>query len=161
MSGIQIAPAGPEHAGAFYEIAASVRFQPEHADEMRGFLVLPASSNWWVQALTEPTASHVALEHERVVGFIYALTEAGELRIDRIAVRASHTRRGVAQGLLDAALAAARGRPSYALIMHAPVRNRASIEFFGRRNGYRLRREDRTLGGTPQPKFVWGRYELA
>lgn len=161
MSELQFVPAGPEHAGAIYKIACSVRFQPEHADEMRGFLVLPASPRWWAQALAEPTASHVALDHGRVVGFIYAVTEAEKLRIDRIAVHASHTRRGVAQGLLDAARAAARGRPSYALIMHAPVRNRASIEFFGRRNGFRLRREDRTLGVTAQPNFVWGRYELA
>ena len=126
MSSIQVGPAGPEHAGAFYEIASSVRFCPEHADEMRGFLVLPASPGWWAQALAEPTASHVALERGKVVGFVYALVEAGELRIDRIAVRASHTRRGVAQQLLDAAHAAAAGRTSYALIMHAPLCNRAS-----------------------------------
>ena len=161
MSGLQIAPAGPEHAGAFYEIASSVRFQPEHADEMRGFLVLPASSNWWVQALTEPTASQVALEHGKVVGFVYALVEADHLRIDRIAVRASHLRRGIAQQLLDAARAAAAGRPSYALIMHAPRCNRASISFFESRNRYGLKREIRTLGVTSQPAFVWGRYELA
>ncbi|MHC4941236.1 MAG: GNAT family N-acetyltransferase [Planctomycetota bacterium] len=158
MSGLQILPAGPEHAAAFFEIASSVKFRPEDADANRGFLVLPASVDWWSQALAQRTASQVAMENGEVVGFIYAPSEGRKLRIDRIAVRETHVRRGIGQLLLDAARAEAGEPETYALIMHAPVCNKASIAFFGGRNNFRLRTEVRTLGVASGPAYIWGRY---
>jgi ribosomal protein S18 acetylase RimI-like enzyme len=158
MRHLQILPAGPEHAAAVHAIAASVVYRPDTADGECGFLVLPETPAWWTATFAQPNASCVAVIDGTVAGFLYALVEDGGevLKIDRIAVHRSCRRRGVAQALLDTVLDWARPARAYALIMHAPVRNNASVAFFRDANGFEL--VDRIDEASP---FAWGRYEAS
>ena len=154
MSALRFVLATPAHANGIFEITTSVSFDRKSADRNRGWLIYPGTPEWWAETLASPTHSHVALDGETVVGFVYALTEPDSfLKIDRIAVASSHGRRGIAQQLLDAAIAASGATRMFALIMHKPEVNQSSLMFFRDRNGFRL------VGEVSDPPYVLGRYE--
>jgi len=163
MSTIGIVPAGSRHAAGIHGVARAVRFDRSDLDPERGFLVLPETPTWWARTLARSRHSFVATDGDRVVGFVYAYVDEvhDELKIDRIAVLPQEARRGIAQQLLDAALASSPTPRSSALILHRPVRNRASISFFRDRNGYRLAdtlEADDAAPGLDRESFVWGVY---
>jgi ribosomal protein S18 acetylase RimI-like enzyme len=155
MNGYRVVEAVPEDGKEFCRISRSVAYVPGAADGRRGFLVFQGTAEEYAERIAGSPGSVIAYDAAGVpAGFLLtAREEPGGVLVDQIGVAPAAAGAGVAQMLLDMAVALTRPRVMRASILQEPVRNLRSIRFFSEKNGFRLQRTYREDG------FVWGIYE--
>lgn len=155
MSGYRIRPAVAADAVAFSALSRAVAYRPETADGGAGFLVFQGTPEEYTEKiLANPHTMCAESASGEVEAYLLAVLEPDNyLLVDQICVSAAARGAGLAQQMLDAAIASARPAVAGALIMHEPVRNVRSLRFFTVRNCFELKRE------VEDGKFVWGCYE--
>jgi GNAT superfamily N-acetyltransferase len=167
--------ATPDDAGAIRVIAESLRYRPPGSD--KGFLVHVRSGQEYRRILEISNHSFVALEDDRIIGFLLVATmpeferlaagvpgpdmvlryvlglEDGKaVYADQIGVSLDARSRGIGQALADAMEKEHPKAHFLAAIMHRPANNTLSLRLAAR-NGWTFRTE------IPENGFVWGIYE--
>ena len=93
----------------------------------------------------------VALEEDRVVGYIGSQTSIDETDVMNVAVHSDCRRRGIAEGLIETLVAELKKRGSHALMLEVRASNTPAITLYGklgfrqvgcRKNYYRNPKED-------------------
>lgn len=112
----------------------------------------PWSENSVASELTNPLSCWlVALEADRVVGYIGSQTVMGETDMMNVAVHPEHRRKGVAESLIRALIRALKEHESHCLTLEVRTSNAAAIALYEklgffeagrRRNYYRNPKED-------------------
>jgi ribosomal protein S18 acetylase RimI-like enzyme len=172
---LSVRPLLPSDSEAIAFIAESVR-KPNNLRSgisSKGFLVYPRTAEEYQTRVALPGPSMLATWRQEPVGFllaaeIAALQEAAlhdsavevalneghpsPVLVDQIAVLPTHRESGVGSALYRAMIEAARGCTLYADIMHAPVRNARSLNFFHERRGWTLQAE------VMEGPYAWGVY---
>jgi GNAT superfamily N-acetyltransferase len=170
-----VRPALRSDTEAIAWIAESVR-KPESLQagiSEQGFLMYPRTASEYERRLELPGPSMIATWSDQPVGFLLAsevaaMQQAGlhdtalevalsedppqPVLVDQIAVLPTYRKHGVGSALYEAMVRAAAGCTLYADIMHAPVRNVRSLNFFHERRGWTLRAEVR------EGPYLWGVY---
>ncbi len=165
--------ATPADAPAIASIAESVRFNAATADPSRGFLVFVGTPAEYAARLTGNTTSYVAEHDGQIIAFLLTSFSAADtathlvpgdvmdrlmgdnaLLIDQIGVSPAARGLGAAPALLERALTDIKPSRATAAIMHWPLFNHRSIDFFSRRNNFNCIGEYHEGTG-----FLWGIYE--
>lgn len=166
-----ILPALPAHGPGAQAVAEAVRFTFSTARSADGYLVYIPGPEEYARRFAADSHSVVALDGDRVVGFLRAIPGLhpeldpasvqlaahlpldGFVLIEQIGLLPAYKGRGLAQAMLDAVIASSGANRLGAVIMHGPVRNARSLGFFTGRNGFSLVHE------LADPDFEWGYYE--
>jgi GNAT superfamily N-acetyltransferase len=154
MSGYRVLKAMPEDGEAFSRISQSLAYVAGEADGRRGYLVYQGTAEEYAERIAASPGSVIVYDGGGLAaGYLLTALEApGVVVVDQIAVAPSAAGAGLAQMLLDAAVALTTPRVVLASIMQEPVRNLRSIRFFTEKNGFSLQTTYSENG------FVWGLY---
>jgi len=95
----------------------------------------PWSPVGFLDSIGEPPISWVALENERVAGYLVTLWVCDEVHILNFAVREDLRHRGIGTCLMDFLLQKAHARGIRAIFLEVRRSNQAAIEFY-RKNGF-------------------------
>lgn len=150
---ITIRRAAPDDAPGLVRVAESVRYRSGTADGSLGYLVNIYTAEEYQRHIGQAECALVACHEGEVVGFLLMTRWHSHHLLDQMAVLPAFGGQGIGQRLYDALLDELHPEHMIAEIMHHPVLNLRSRDFFARRNGWNLVRE------VPEGEFLWGLYE--
>lgn len=150
---IEIRPATPDDAAGIARVAEALRYRPDTADGSLGYLVNVHSAEEYRRRIEQAECALVACSPEGIAGFLLMTRWHSHHLLDQMAVLPAMTGQGIGQRLYEALLEALKPQHMIAEVMHHPVLNQRSRDFFAKRNGWALVRE------VPEREFLWGLYE--
>ena len=117
-----------------------VKMDATHVEQIAELEKICFNDPWSVNSisyeLTNPLSLwFVALDGDRVAGYIGSQAVADEADIMNVAVDPSYRRQGIAQGLIDALIAALKEKGVVCLFLEVRVSNEPAIELYGK-NGF-------------------------
>ena len=117
-----------------------VKMDATHVEQIAELEKICFNDPWSVNSisyeLTNPLSLwFVALDGDRVAGYIGSQAVVDEADIMNVAVDPSYRRQGIAQGLIDALIAALKEKGVVCLFLEVRVSNEPAIELYGK-NGF-------------------------
>lgn len=114
--------------------------------EKECFSVPWSRESFWREAVNENTLYLVAVENEKIIGYMGAWIMAGEAQVTNVAISPAHRRRGIATNLMAEFIRRAKKRGASAITLEVRPSNAAALRLYekfglksvGRRKGYYL-----------------------
>jgi GNAT superfamily N-acetyltransferase len=150
---IEIRPATLDDAAGIARVAEAVRYRRDTADSTRGYLVNVHTAEEYRRRIEQSDCALVASGPEGIAGFLIMTRWHSHHLLDQMAVLPSLAGQGIGQRLYEALCDILKPQHMIAEVMHHPVLNQRSRDFFAKRNGWVLVRE------VPEGEFLWGLYE--